>query len=53
MTVARVFVRYKFDLAGVQEVRWDKGGSIREDNYSFFYAVWGQERCIQGFGGKT
>ena len=25
-TVARELVRYKLDLVGVQEVRWDKGG---------------------------
>jgi hypothetical protein len=25
-TVARVLGKYKLDLVGVQEVRWDKGG---------------------------
>jgi hypothetical protein len=29
MTVARELARYKFDLVGVQEVRWDKGGTVR------------------------
>jgi hypothetical protein len=27
MTVARELARYKLDLVGVQEVRWDKGGA--------------------------
>jgi len=22
---------------GVQEVRWDKGGTVREEDYDFFY----------------
>jgi len=26
---ARVLARYKLDLVGVQEVRWDKGGIVR------------------------
>jgi hypothetical protein len=29
MTVAEELARYKLDLVGVQEVRWDKGGTIR------------------------
>jgi hypothetical protein len=28
-------VRYKLDLVGVQEVRWDKGGTVREGGYNF------------------
>jgi hypothetical protein len=28
-TVARELARYKLDLVGVQEVRWDKGGIFR------------------------
>ena len=35
---AREFVRYKLDLVGVQEVRWDKGGMVRAVDYNFFYA---------------
>ena len=34
---ARVLARYKLDLVGVQEVRWDKGGTIRAGDYNFFY----------------
>jgi hypothetical protein len=32
MTVAR----YKLDLVGVQEVRWDKGDIVRAVDYIFF-----------------
>jgi exonuclease III len=37
MTVERELARYKFDLVGVQEVRWDKRGTVRAGNYTFFY----------------
>jgi len=30
-------VRYKLDVVGVQEVRWDKGGTVRTGDYDFFY----------------
>jgi hypothetical protein len=36
MTVAMELARYKLDLVGVQEVRWDKGGTIRAGDYNFF-----------------
>ena len=29
-------VRYKLDLVGVQEFRWDKMGAVRAGNYNFF-----------------
>jgi exonuclease III len=29
-TVAREFGKYKLDLLGVQEVRWDKGGTEQQ-----------------------
>jgi hypothetical protein len=28
MTVSRELARYNLDLVGVQEVRWDKGGTV-------------------------
>jgi len=28
-TVVRELARYRLDLVGVQEVRWDKGGTVR------------------------
>jgi exonuclease III len=37
MTVARELARYKLDLVGVQEVWWDKGGTVRAGDYTFFY----------------
>jgi hypothetical protein len=27
--------RYKLNLLGVQEVRWDKGGTVRGGDYNF------------------
>jgi len=36
-TAARELVRYKLDIVGVQEVRWDKGGTVRAGDYDFFY----------------
>ena len=30
-TAARKLARYKLGLVGVQEVRWDKGGPVREE----------------------
>jgi len=35
-TVARELKRCKLDLVGVQEVRWDKEGTIRAGDYNFF-----------------
>jgi len=34
---ARELDRYKLDVVVVQEVRWDKGGTVREGDYDFFY----------------
>jgi hypothetical protein len=38
---ARELARYKFDLVGVKEFRWDKGGTVRVGDYVFLY---GKER---------
>jgi hypothetical protein len=32
----RELARHKLDLVGVQEVRWDKGGKVRTEDYDFF-----------------
>ena len=32
---ARELARYKLDLVGLQEVRWDKGGTVRAGDYNF------------------
>jgi hypothetical protein len=37
MAAARELARYKLDLVGVQEVRWDKEGTVKVGDYSFFY----------------
>jgi hypothetical protein len=36
-TVARELQKYKLDLVGVQEVRWEKEGTERAEDYAFFY----------------
>ena len=33
---ARELGRYKFHLVGVQDVRWDNGGTVRAGDYNFF-----------------
>jgi exonuclease III len=33
---ARELARYKLDLVGLQEVKWEKGGTARAENYFFF-----------------
>jgi hypothetical protein len=38
-TVARALGKYKLDLVGVQEVRWEKGGTERAEDYTFFYGA--------------
>ena len=35
-TVARELGRYKFDLVGVQEVRWGKADTVRAADYIYF-----------------
>ena len=34
---ARELARCKLDLVGVQEVRWDNGGTVRAGDYNIFY----------------
>jgi hypothetical protein len=35
--VSRELARYKLVVVGVQEVRWDKEGTVRAGDYNFFY----------------
>jgi hypothetical protein len=35
--VAEEITKYKLDLVGVQEVRWDRGGTQPSGKYTFFY----------------
>jgi hypothetical protein len=37
MTVVRELARYKLDLVSVQEVRLDKGGTVRTEDFTFSY----------------
>jgi hypothetical protein len=32
--------KYRLDLLSVQEVRWEKGGTERAEDFAFFYAEW-------------
>ena len=41
--------RYKLDLVGVQEVRWEKGGTVRAGDYNVFYGK-GNENHQLGTG---
>ena len=44
---ARELARYKLDFGGVQEVRWDNGGTVRAGDCNFFY---GKGKKIQQLG---
>jgi len=33
---ARELARYKLEFVGVQEVRWDRDGTVRAGDYNFF-----------------
>ena len=46
---ARELARYKLDVVGVQEVRWNKEGTVRAGDYNFFYGK-GNENHQLGTG---
>jgi len=41
--------KYKLDLVSVQEVTWDKGGTVRAGDFNFFYGK-GNENHQLGTG---
>jgi exonuclease III len=45
-TVAKQLGKYKLDVVGVQEVRWEKGTIERADDYTFFYGQWNGDRQL-------
>jgi hypothetical protein len=49
MTGSRELASYKLDLVGVQEVRWDGGGTEPAGEYTFFYGK-GSENHELGTG---
>jgi exonuclease III len=48
-TVARELGKYKLDLVGVEEVRWEKGGTERAEGNTFLYGK-GNENHQLGTG---
>jgi hypothetical protein len=44
--VARELGKYKLDLVGVQEVRWDKGGTEQVEDYTFFYGAGNEDHQL-------
>jgi exonuclease III len=50
-TVARELGKYKLDSVGVQEVRWDKCGTERAEDYTFFYGAGNEDHqfIIHGY----
>jgi exonuclease III len=44
--VARELGKYKLDLVGVQEVRWDKGGTELAEDYTFSYGAGNEDHQL-------
>jgi exonuclease III len=45
-TVTRELGKYKIDLVGLQEVRWDKGGTEWAEDYTFFYGAGNEDHQL-------
>jgi hypothetical protein len=45
-TVAKELGEYKLDLVGVQEVRWDKSGTERAEDFLFFYGAGNEDHQL-------
>jgi hypothetical protein len=51
ITVSREITDYKLHLVGVQEVRWDRGGTEQAGEYMFFYGTGNENHELgTGFG---
>jgi hypothetical protein len=48
-TVDEEILKYKLDLAGVQEVRWDRGGIVPAGKYIFFYGKSNENHKLGSF----
>jgi hypothetical protein len=46
ITVAKELSKYKLDLVGVPEVRWDRGGTEPAEEYTFFYGKWSENHKL-------
>jgi exonuclease III len=46
-TIARELGKYKADLVGVQEVRWEKGGTEQAEDYTFFYGEGNEDHQLE------
>jgi exonuclease III len=44
MIVAKQVSKYRLNLVGVQEVRWDRGGTKPSGEYTFFYGKWNENQ---------
>jgi hypothetical protein len=42
MRVAKELSKYKSDLVGLQEVKWDGGGTEPSGEYTFFCGKWNE-----------
>jgi exonuclease III len=45
--VARELGKYKLDLVGVQEIRWDKSSTERAEDYTFFYGAGNEDHQLR------
>jgi hypothetical protein len=41
--------KYKLDFVGVQEVRWDRGGTEPAGEYICFYGKGNEDQLVTGF----
>jgi exonuclease III len=46
-TVARELGKCNLDLVGVQEVRWDQGGTERAEDYTFLYGAGNEDHQLK------